>query len=206
VARPWNFPPLRPLIYQTRAISMKRYRIWDKDVRAEVIAGVVLAVLGAAYTAALRWLPAIKTGVEQALSLAVRSSDVPNWMLLISMIALAGCITASAMLMWRWSSFGANRRLMTINYNEDVFFGIRWIWQYDGKARPVNFRPFCVTCGDKLYFETVTSYSNVDQIAYRCDRCGWHHSGISQTKAGLEADLAKLAKQRSQQTQAVSSV
>lgn len=179
---------------------MKRTIVWNRDVRSEVIGGliltIVLAVLGTTYGMAIRWIPAFKKGANQAMSLAMGSSYIPNWILLIALIALGTWIAVPAVFIWRRIPLARNRNANWLSYNADEFFGIQWRWQYGRNAHPVNFRPFCVTCGDPLYFETQTSYSNVNQISYRCDKCPWQHSGLSKTKERLEAELAQLVVSR----------
>lgn len=179
---------------------MKKASIWNPDVKTEVvgtvIATVVVAVLGIAWGVALRLGPSVRTGMDEAVSLALRSSNIPNWMLLIATVALVGVVIAPSVFMWRRFAARSRQRRIALGYTADVFFGIRWTWQYNGIARPIRFRPFCLTCQDSLYFESSTSHDGVKQITYRCDRCGWYHPGFKKTEAGLEAELTKLATER----------
>jgi ribosomal protein S27AE len=62
-------------------------------------------------------------------------------------------------------------------YRTDIFFGVRWQWQYDWKGRVQDLRSSCPNCGKEFHLPTeaseiVTHYDN--QV---CRVCG-HDSAL----------------------------
>jgi hypothetical protein len=85
----------------------------------------------------------------------------------------------------------AERLPLPFSYREDVFFGVRWRWRYDGHDI-IGLHCLCLNCGLQIYFADASAYDVIPRVAARCDDCGRPSQTFDGNHEMLESHVIRL--------------
>jgi hypothetical protein len=163
-------------------------KVWNDPVWSKVISGVILAIGATGITYFLNWWPTIGNFFACSYAYIHASTTVPRWfILLVGLLALPTAIFLPALL-WRtlfplqasWKS-----------YRSDLFFGIRWRWNYFGSGEIYDVHTFCPRCDFQLYAKD--SYRS---IVFFCESCDQHLGAFDETYDSLENKTKRFIQQK----------
>lgn len=171
-------------------------KTWHDPVWSKVIAGAILALGATVATYFLDWWPAIGVFVSGSIAFALASTLTPNWLLLLlALLALPALVIIGA-LAWQGVSPSEPRSPSWHDYTADIFFGLRWRWNYGTGGRIDDAHTFCPHCDFQVYARDVSSFRVIDHIAFHCDSCGRNLGEFEESFDSLESKVKRFVQQK----------
>lgn len=170
-------------------------KIWNDPVWSKVISAAILGAVALASAYFLNWWPTIGTLLATGVTFISASSSIPNW--LIGLLALLTIPTIFILAVFCWEAVRPSKQVLGWEaYTSDVFFGLRWRWQYSRTSQIHSLHCFCPHCDFQVFPLNVSSYAFQDKILFRCDSC--HNSlGIfEESYSSLESKATRFAQQK----------
>lgn len=171
-------------------------KLWNDPVWSKVIAGLILALGATIATYSLDWWPTFGRWANQVYAFALASTFTPHWLLfLLGLLTLPTLILAIAI---AWTSIFPTRAQSPSwrEYTTDVYFGLRWRWQYSTDGAIYDTHTFCPHCDFQVFPQDVSSYRIVDHIAFHCDSCGRKLAEFNESFASVENKTRRFIQQR----------
>jgi hypothetical protein len=147
-------------------------KIWADPVWSKVIAtGIVGAVVGGT-TYVAGWWPAVAMFARRVASLAVATTTVPNWLLILLIPCAVAVLCGLGIIRLLFIVRGSRKPSFRDSYREDTFFDIRWRWHYGANEAIFDLVPFCSLCDYQIQPRDVSGYREPEIFEYRCEDCG----------------------------------
>ena len=160
-------------------------KFWKDPVWSKVIAYVICTVGGSVALYFLNKRLAISTLVKRCYGFALASTSIPNWILFVLGIIVLLAVIFLGAIVWQKVLQSARPWL---NYTTDIFFGLRWRWEYSKDGQIYNTHTFCPYCDLQVNFHNATDLGNDnDYIVFHCENCD-HHLGEFQGSFDLFKD------------------
>lgn len=98
------------------------------------------------------------------------STPVPHW--LITLMAAAVLAWLFVLVAFLTTNHKEGVRVFNaLSYDNDVFFNMRWRWQWIPGVGPHNATPFCLNCDMQLFADQVYGAGVVGRIEFQCKDC-----------------------------------
>ena len=169
--------------------------LWKDPVWSAVIAAAVVAAAGAVGTYLLDLWPAMAAAAGRAWQFLFATTEVSNWILILLGLGLIPAVLLVAVVIWDFVSRKPTMAPSWTNYKEDVFFGLKWRWQYVG-GRIDRLVSFCPHCDYQVYSHNASGFHAVDRIGFDCDSCRRHLCQIDESQRSLESKVERFIQQK----------
>lgn len=139
-----------------------------------VIAAGVVAVLAQTkgWIDLAAWWQAVTNVAVNAWHWVPASTSAPNWLLVIMGVATLGWLAVLIMLAIS-NREEAEQAYSVLAYDNDVFFNMRWRWQWRDGGRLHNIVPFCLKCDMQIDpCLRGGGYRFVAPLIFPCRLCG----------------------------------
>lgn len=192
--RSFASPPLIFSVRHLENIQMLK-TIWKDPVGSKVIASGLVVAIAAAGTYFLNLWPTIKRALTSSISFLGKTSELPNWLIILMSIFSIILIAFVGIIIWQ-NYFSTSGESAWKNYKEDIFFNIKWQWQYDSSGAIYCLYSLCPKCQFQVYPVNASPYSAVDRIAYVCESCKSHLGTFNQDEFSFENKIKRFIQQK----------
>lgn len=157
-----------------------------------VIAGLILSGMGWLWLERDWWWPSIATHAGFAWNFLFRTAELPYWLVALLLIP-ATLVVFVVVLAVVESRKTVERPPSSDDYTTDVFFNIRWRWNY----RSYDLRPiaYCTACGVQLRPANVGGFAAAPRTQFACTDavgCGANLHTFESDLQTVEEDVARL--------------
>lgn len=172
-------------------------KLWNDPVWSKVIAGVILAAGATIVTYLLNWWPIIGQATRSSYNYAFHTSNISNWLLGLIVILSIPTILFVIALFW-----GKIHPQKTKNgpdwqsYRSDIYFGLRWRWEYFDDGTIHNLYTFCPNCDFQIYPHNASAFRFIDRIGFHCDSCGKNLGELDDSSSSLENKVRRFIQQK----------
>jgi hypothetical protein len=170
-------------------------RIWNDPVWSKVISAAILGAAAVAGTYFLNWWPAIGALLSRAVTFIGASSAVPNWLTGLAVLFALPTVFLLAALCWQVAR-PAKQVAAWQAYTSDVFFGLRWRWQYSRTSEMHSLLCFCPHCDFQVFPLSASPYGFQDRILFRCESCHRELATFEESYQSLESKATRFAQQK----------
>jgi len=137
-----------------------------------VLAAAILGALAqfAGWITLVTWWQAGVTALAVAWQWVTASTPVPHWFIGLMAVAVLGWLAVLVTLLTTNQKEVADV-FNALAYNSDIFFNMRWRWQWVPGVGPDNPTPFCLNCDMQLFAEQGFGAGVAGRIEFRCKDC-----------------------------------
>jgi hypothetical protein len=147
-------------------------KIWKDPVGSEVIASIIISILGLVAVYIFGLWPLIKSWFSLAIEFLGDKSSVLNWVLILLVIPLLAVGWVSIMmLIGRFKKKVKNQRTYN-NYVKDYFLGLNWHWDH-GPYGIGNFHCLCPNCQFQIIPTQISGYEISERYQFKCSNCNY---------------------------------
>lgn len=82
------------------------------------------------------------------------------------------------------------------SYREDLFFNLKWRWNYADDDFIYPLHTFCPNCDFQVYSKYASSYRGIDHISFECESCGRQLGKYSESTESLEDKVKRSIQQK----------
>lgn len=167
-------------------------KAWSDPVWSKVISAGILAIIAGVWVIFAQYYPAALSAYETVRKVALDSTPVPNWLLvlgapilgllLIKVVPKKKALEKPSDPEWR-------------QYTKDRFMGLDWTWSWSSTNQITNVHSLCPNC--KCQIDARYEGRRPNESAYRfdCDLCGFKAEPQVGKYAEIERKVVRLAEQ-----------
>jgi len=170
-------------------------KLWNDPVWSKVIAGVILA--GGALVSGyfFNWLPAGAAYASNVFDFSVARTNVPNWLIGALILGVVPTIILIGAVIWISLRPEAESRPDWRTYRSDMFFGLRWRWDYFGQSVG-HMHTFCPRCDFQVLPNQASAFAAVDRISFHCESCQSALGSFDESWGSLEDKARRFVQQK----------
>ena len=172
-------------------------KLWKDPVWSKVIATGIVAAVAALGAYLLGYWPFFRGAVSAGWNFLLAPNSIPNWVIALLVLGAVPSVILLAALAWqviRGEAPGSSSLDWT-SYTTDVFFGLRWRWQYSG-GTIVRLNTFCLKCDYQLFSHEPSSYNFINRVSFSCDCCNGTLVEFKESEAELNSKVERLIQQK----------
>jgi hypothetical protein len=153
-------------------------KVWNDPVGSKIIAAAIIFAVGgvAAWVAhhwSHVWWPSLRRGVAAARAYLVGTSSLPHWGLALLVLGaglfVVVVLVVAIAIVVQVIKQNQHDPPDWLAYTMDNFFGLKWVWRYEGN-REVRLRGvFCPNCNYQLGPDDTSMFAS--RVSFHCDSC-----------------------------------
>lgn len=145
----------------------------------------------------LNWWPSIGFFIRSGAKFAILTTNVPNWLFgLMSILSLLAVIISFVAVWIKMNPSESELEPDWRSYKSDIFFGLRWRWEYFDDGNIYDVYTFCPHCDFQVFPYNVSTFRMVDRISFSCDSCKQNLCEIDESLESLENKVRRLIQQK----------
>jgi hypothetical protein len=179
-------------------------KFWNENVKSNAIGGVIAGLIVAALLWFLRgeWWPVVHHGITStwhgmtvAWAYLLGTTPVRRWaygLHLLADVLLFLLLICLLVIAWK-AKKEAQDSPKWLSYRSDNFFGLKWVWTYDGRA-PRLTAVLCQKCDYQLRPDSTSMFDS--RVRFQCDSCGRIVPVEGQSWDALQSVVIRLVQQK----------
>ncbi len=169
--------------------------LWKDPVWSNVIAGALVAAIGAVVVYLSGLWPDIAVWLPATWNWLYLATSVTNWLLLLLSLLAAASLLLLGLVAWIVFTDGKPLGPDWNSYTSDNFFGLRWRWRYSaGKITDLN--TYCPQCDYQVFPHNASSFKVIERIGFICDVCSKPLEGFDGSYPEMESKVERLIQQK----------
>ena len=169
--------------------------LWKDPVWSNVIAGALVAAIGAVVVYLSGLWPDIAVWLPATWNWLYLATSVTNWLLLLLSLLAAASLLLLGLVAWIVFTGGKPSGPDWNSYTSDNFFGLRWRWQYR-ENEIFGLGTFCPDCDYQVFPDHVMSYGVSAQIGFNCDSCAQNLGEFDVSYSALKSKAERSIQQK----------
>lgn len=187
-------------------------RIWHDPVGSNFIAGLLLSAFLSSVAVIWAWIhfhwwsvlsKTTASAVHLVWAFLIATSPIPHWLIgltgLIALLAIAvvgiAAVAASSTQTVPESLSSAVEQTAR-RYTTDIFYKVRWRWDYLPSGEITTPVCFCPKCDCQLVAHDVSPIGGQDKIAFHCASCNGYVAEIGERLDRVEVLVTLLIQQK----------